>query len=35
MPTMEYRPRIIDEEMDLNMRTFDAVQIKGPKGCGT
>ena len=34
MPTMEYRPRIIDEEMDLNMRTFGAVQIKGPKGCG-
>lgn len=34
VPTMEYRPRIVDEEMDLNMRTFGAVQIKGPKGCG-
>ena len=31
---MQYRPRIVDEELDLNMRTFGAVQIKGPKGCG-
>lgn len=31
---MDYRPRIIDKELDLNMRTFGAVQIKGPKGCG-
>lgn len=31
---MQYRPRIVDSELDLNMRTFGAVQIKGPKGCG-
>jgi len=31
---MQYRPRIVDEELDLNMRTFGAVLIKGPKGCG-
>ena len=31
---MDYRPRIVDDELDLNMRTFGAVQIKGPKGCG-
>ncbi len=31
---MQYRPRIVDKELDLNMKTFGAVQIKGPKGCG-
>ncbi len=31
---MDYRPRIVDEELDLSMRTLGAVQIKGPKGCG-
>jgi len=31
---MDYRPRIVDDELNLNMRTFGAVQIKGPKGCG-
>ena len=31
---MEYRARLADGEIGLNMRTMGAVQIKGPKGCG-
>ncbi len=29
-----YRPRIIDEELSFRLRTFGAVNIVGPKGCG-
>lgn len=29
-----YKPRVIDEELDFRLRTFGAVSIVGPKGCG-
>lgn len=29
-----YRPRIIDDELSFKLRTFGAVNIVGPKGCG-
>lgn len=29
-----YRKRIVDEELDLRLEAFGAVQIKGPKWCG-
>lgn len=29
-----YRPRIIDDELSFRLRTFGAVNIVGPKGCG-
>ncbi len=31
---MEYRPKIVDGQLDLRMEAFGAVQIVGPKGCG-
>ena len=31
---MDYIKRIIDKEIDLRTRAFNAVQIVGPKGCG-
>ena len=29
-----YRPRIIDEELEKNLKIFGAISIEGPKGCG-
>ena len=31
---MEYKKRIIDGLLDINMQAFGATWIKGPKGCG-
>ena len=31
---MEYKKRIIDRLLDINMQAFGATWIKGPKGCG-
>ena len=31
---MEYKKRIIDDELDLKMEAFGATLIVGPKGCG-
>ncbi len=31
---MEYKKRIIDEELDLKLESFGATLITGPKGCG-
>ena len=30
----EYRPRLIDEELRLNLESFGAVSLEGPKWCG-
>jgi len=30
----EYKKRIIDGLLDINMQAFGATWIKGPKGCG-
>ena len=30
----EYRKRIIDDLLELNMEAFGATWIRGPKGCG-
>ena len=29
-----YRPRIIDEEIEKNLKIFGAISIEGPKWCG-
>lgn len=31
---MEYKPRIIDDQLDLKLESFGATLIVGPKGCG-
>lgn len=31
---MKYIKRLIDQEIDISMEAFDAIQIVGPKGCG-
>lgn len=31
---MEYKPRIVDDLLDLKLEAFGATLIKGPKGCG-
>ncbi len=31
---MEYIKRIIDKDLDLRIKAFNAIQIVGPKGCG-
>ena len=31
---MEYRKRIIDEQLSLRLEAFGATLIVGPKGCG-
>ena len=31
---MEYRPRIVDKELELYLKSFGAVSIEGPKWCG-
>lgn len=31
---MEYKNRIIDEQLDLMLDSLGATLIKGPKGCG-
>lgn len=31
---MEYKKRIIDNELDLKLEAFGATLIVGPKGCG-
>ncbi len=31
---MEYRPRVIDEELDASLQAAGAVVIEGPKACG-
>lgn len=32
--TMDYIKRIIDKDLDLRSKAFNAIQIVGPKGCG-
>lgn len=31
---VDYRKRIVDEELSLRFEVFGVVQIKGPKWCG-
>lgn len=31
---MDYKPRIVDSLLDLNLEAFGATLLKGPKGCG-
>ena len=31
---MDYKKRIIDQDLDLRTQAFGAIQIVGPKGCG-
>ncbi len=31
---MDYIKRIIDKDLDLRSKAFNAIQIVGPKGCG-
>lgn len=31
---VDYRKRIVDEELSLRLEFFGVVQIKGPKWCG-
>ena len=31
---MDYKKRIIDDQLDLKLESFGATLIVGPKGCG-